>query len=68
MSEELNICCSDFAKAFESGTDGEGYGALFYVDSWRGMLVDAGCHPSPINFCPWCGKPVTFCKKEAGND
>ena len=55
----MQECCSDFLKATESGTDNEGYGALFNLnwpdlDGWH-------CGASDLEdaaFCPWCGKEL----------
>ena len=46
-------CCHDMRKAFQDGTDNEGYGSLAYqIDD----EIIFGCELPPINFCPWCGK------------
>jgi hypothetical protein len=50
--KKIKVCCNDFAHAYDDGTDGEGYGCLFYRyndGSWHG-----GCHRTPLKYCPWC--------------
>jgi hypothetical protein len=58
---DLVLCCADMIKAQQTGTDGEGYGRLFI---FRHGQLDAGEHPTPLRFCPWCGQSV---KQEATN-
>jgi hypothetical protein len=52
-----NPCCKPFRLAFESCTDNEGYGALFYSPPPTGDLFIGSSLP-PIKFCPWCGRGI----------
>lgn len=52
----MKNCCYEFRKAQQYGTDNEGYGPLLgsHNGEWH-----MGCDLAPIEYCPWCGKPVT---------
>ena len=53
----IEICCDDMARAFQDGTDNEGYGHLVWTKEFDTRLR-IGCSVAdlkPIKFCPWCG-------------
>ena len=54
-AEEYVICCDAMRHAFDSGTDGEGYGAVFWL---IGGNVFASSHDVPLSVCPWCRKEI----------
>ena len=64
MSQPIVRCCESMIHAHESGTDNEGYEELvvYYDESWpNGRPVGVpliGDDLPPIQFCPWCGRPV----------
>jgi len=52
----IEVCCSLFALAMQSGTDNEGYGPLIGLDDFAGKIdwaMGVGL-PQPFH-CPWCG-------------
>ena len=59
---KIEACCDDFAEAFQSGTDNEGYGSL--MDGYDGIIT-AGSIERRIKFCPWCGRPTSELKYES---
>jgi hypothetical protein len=55
--EPVNICCTDFLRASESGTDNDGYMSLIRFTrygEWHAGMYQL----KPIAFCPWCGKKL----------
>lgn len=46
-------CCDDWAKAHQSGTDNEMYGALVHYPQPHTPHI--GCDLPRVKFCPWCG-------------
>lgn len=53
----VSVCCAELAKAFEPGTDNEGYGALVSISIHGGYKIGCG-ELEDIEFCPWCGRRV----------
>lgn len=51
-NHEVVPCCADFEKALCSGTDNEGWEALFIA--FEGEWQFGESLPQP-KFCPWCG-------------
>lgn len=61
----IEVCCSDFATATQSGTDGEGYGPLIGEFQYQWTIGSMGA----LDFCPWCGaKAVPVPKTETPNE
>lgn len=52
MNSELSKCCDEWAKACQSGTDNEMYGALVWGCDGKEVI---GCGLEIVNLCPWCG-------------
>lgn len=60
---EALVCCAELAKAFGSGTDGEGYGSL--IDTWRKGFWTFGLSVAEPVLCPWCGAPNNVVETES---
>lgn len=58
---DFKVCCGQFAKAWESGTDNEGWGTLISAPGDGEPSI--GQELDPIKFCPWCGSRIE--RKEA---
>ena len=54
VKRTVKLCCTEFEVAMGRGTDSDGYGP--HIDYRGGWFL--GNNLAPINFCPWCGKPV----------
>jgi hypothetical protein len=54
--ESLIECCAAMCRAFQSGSDNEGYGQL--CSDYGNRSFHIGCIDVEIKFCPWCGTPV----------
>lgn len=50
-----DICCEDMARAFESGTDAEGYGPLACEAYDQSSTWQFSSVVKKPRFCPWCG-------------
>lgn len=48
------VCCDDFFKAQQEGTDCEGIGPLVSQERYQVWVI--GYDVPPIAFCPWCGE------------
>lgn len=55
-NEPKQTCCEQWAKAHESGTDNEGWGALIHARHYNDEPT-AGLGLDSVRFCPWCGTP-----------
>lgn len=53
--EPRQVCCSDMALAFTSGTDNEAYGKLASAYGDDPSSIRFGCELPAVKFCPWCG-------------
>jgi len=54
--KEIDVCCKDMEKAFDSCTDNEAYGALAHL---RDGFIHIGSYElDDISFCPWCGTKI----------
>lgn len=56
MAKNNNICCDNFDKAMESGTDNEGWGRL--IRPLDDGTFKIGSDLPDIAYCPWCGKSL----------
>lgn len=65
IPDNLVVCCSELARAFQTGTDNEMHGALMrkpYTLYDQANRVRMGCDLEDVKFCPWCGKRIKFKK------
>ncbi len=62
--QRLELCCEALGRAFQVGTDAEGYGSLVgvaYDGSNKWQFKSDVIKPS---FCPWCGAPNAVKRSE----
>jgi len=52
----VHVCCGDFARALQRGTDNEGYGTLIYALDDKNWCAGVGL--PTITYCPWCGQEL----------
>jgi len=52
---EKPVCCDPMSRAFRSGSDNEGYGAVAHAWADDPKSIGFGSDLPSIRFCPWCG-------------
>jgi hypothetical protein len=62
-ARKADPCCESWRKAFQYGTDSEGYGPLLFDDDGK---IEAGYDLPSLVFCPWCGSPAKPIAQQKG--